>query len=253
MIVSLATTTVFHGLMIFARIGSAFLFLPGLSEVYMNQRARLFIALGTCLILLPLLESKLPPLPSSVLHFALILAGEILIGAFLGLIAKILISTTHTLGMVLSFQTGLSAATLLDPLQGAQGSTIGALLSFIAMLLIFSTNLHHVFLRGIVDSYDLFQPGIFPPIEDMANAMTQLVNKTFNLAIQLSMPFIIMGLVLYLGAGVMGRLMPQMQVFFVLIPVQVLIGLAMLMMFLSAMMMVFLQFYGEQMGELLVI
>lgn len=252
MLEHITTPLVFHALLIFCRIGAIFMLLPGIGEAYYSMQARLLFALGLSLVLLPLLESSLPAMPVTTLGLVLLLGGEIIIGAFIGSVARILFSVVHIAGMAISFQMGLSAAMLFDPTQGTQGTIIGNFLSVLTMLLIFSMNLHHVFIHGAIDSYTLFQPAHALPWGDFAEYMGKLVSGTFSIAFRLSSPLIVSGLLIYLSAGVMARLMPQMQVFFVLIPVQVLLGFAILALILSSVMMWYMDYMANTYGDLLI-
>lgn len=93
-------------------------------------------------------------------------------------------------------------------------------------MLIFSTNLHHVMLGALVDSYATFPAGTAPPLADFAEAASRLVADGFTLALQLSALLLVVMLVMQIGLGLLARLMPQMQVFFVAMPLQILLGLA---------------------------
>ncbi len=221
--------------------------LPGLSESYMFTKARLVAALGISGMVVSIAANHLPPMPVSVIELFLLLGSEVLIGLSIGAIIKMVMGAIHTAGMIMSHQMGLAAAMLFDPSQGSQGSLVGVFLSLIALLLILTTNLHYVFLQGLIDSYILFKPGEGVPFGDFATLATKTLSGSFLLGFKIASPLVIMGLVTYLGAGVMSRLMPQMQVFFVLMPVQILTGFFVLMITLSGSMMWFMDYYSEVM------
>ncbi len=215
----------------------------------MSPKARLVLALGLTIIVEPVVQSSLPAVPSSILALFLIIAGEITIGLLIGTMAKVIFSSIHVAGTITSFQMGLSAATLFDPSQKEQGALVGVFLSMLAILLIFATNMHHLFLQGLVESYDVFAPGKEIPFGGFADLLSKTLSSSFLMGVKIAAPQIVIGLVLYLGAGVMSRLMPQMQVFFIMMPVQIGIGFFVLMITLSACMMWFLDYYGDVMSE----
>ena len=239
---------VFAYMLVLCRIGAAISMLPTMSEGYMFSRARLYIALGLSVIIAPAVNPLLPQMPISITSLVLLAAGEILIGFTIGAIAKITLSSLHVAGSVISYQSGLAAATIFDPNQGGQSSLISGFLTMVAIMLIFATNLHHIFLYGLVDSYHLFTPGEAPPLGDFANLVTKTVAGSFLVGMKFAAPQIIIGLILYLGAGIMSRLMPQMQVFFVLMPVQIFLGFFVLMITLSVGMMWFIDNYSDTMA-----
>jgi Flagellar biosynthesis pathway, component FliR len=92
------------------------------------------------------------------------------------------------------------------------------------VLLILATDLHHLMFRAVVDSYELFRPGQSLPVSDMSNLLATTLAASFRLGLQLAAPLVVFGLVFYGGLGVLARLMPQMPVFFVALPVQLMMG-----------------------------
>lgn len=231
-------TQSFGFLLIFTRIGAGVMILPGFGEAYVPPRIRLLFTLMLSLILLPTLPA-LPPAPSSPYGLAILLIGETLVGLLIGGICRIVMSTMHVAGTIISFQSGLSAATMFDMNQAAQGSMIGNLLSITAVILLFTLDLHHLMLRGLTDSYALFPAGQMPPIADFSDLATTVVAKSFLVAVKLSAPFLLVGIIMNLAAGVLARLMPNMQIFFVLMPPQIVLSFFLLMATLSALMLGF--------------
>src|SRR5262249_41238968 len=159
-----------------ARIGSAIILLPGFGELYVPQRYRLLLALLLAALLTPVLGPNLPPLPASPARLALIVGGEVMIGLFIGTVARLLIAALETAGMVVSTQLGLSTAVIFNPLTDQTQSAIpSAFYGMLGVLLIFLTDFHHQLLRAAVDSYSLFTPGALPPIGDLTEIVTHLV------------------------------------------------------------------------------
>jgi flagellar biosynthetic protein FliR len=110
----------------------------------------------------------------------------------------------------------------------------------LGVTLFFATDLHHLVIIALNDSYTLFQPGDIPLLGDVAALTTRTIANAFRVGIQLSAPFLVFGLLFNLGLGVLSRLMPQMQVFFVGVPLSILIGFLVLLVAVGAMMGVFL-------------
>lgn len=225
--------------------------LPGMAEGYIAPRARLILALGLSLAIIPTLQQQMPSLPSSGIHFFLLIAKEVLIGAFIGIVVKILFSALSTAGIVIATQTGLASAMMFDPSQGEQGSAISVFLNLLGLMVIFAGDVHHIFLKSIVDSYSLFPSAGTLPIEGFTDLVTKTTATAFSMGIRISAPVIVLGLITYLGGGVIGRLMPQMQVFFILIPVQILLGFSMLILTISTGLMWFMSYYNDTVANFL--
>lgn len=232
--------------LIFCRIGSALIFLPGLGEVYVSARARLGLAVLFTMISYPLLSSLFPPMPADSIELALYLASEVLVGTFFGLLIRILQTVMHITGMKIAFMSGLSTAMLFDTNQSTQGSVIGGFLSVAAITLIFTTDLHHVMIKSLFDTYQLIKVGEYDSIIKLSGLSIEFISETFLVAFKIAAPTIIIGLILYIAAGLMGRLMPTMQVFFVLVPVQIMIVFLFIAMSISIMLMVYIGFIEDK-------
>ncbi len=212
--------------LVFARLGGALMMLPGFGETYVSPRARLALAAATTVAVTPAVADTLPPLPASLATLVILLFGEIVIGVFLGTVARMIMSALHVAGTVFSFQSGLANAMTFDPVSASQASVMSLFLSVAGIVVVFASDLHHVMLRAMVASYGAMTPGIMPLTGDMAQSVARLVADSFLLGIQLSTPFIAVGLVFYLGIGLLARLMPQVQIFFVAMPVMIFLGFA---------------------------
>jgi len=237
---------IFTFFIIFCRIGAAITLLPGLGESYVSARIRLIIALAISFILMPLLASQIPSIPESLLSLTLMITGEIVVGLFIGTVCKILISVTHVAGMIISLQMGISSAVIFDPNQSSQGSLIGNMFGLMTILLLFATDMHLVMLRGVTESYSIFAVGKYPPLHDFAMTIAHLTADSFTMAVQISAPFIVTGTLLFLAAGIIGRLMPTLQVFGILAAPQLLLGFSLLISISSAMMLYYMEFYREK-------
>jgi flagellar biosynthesis protein FliR len=228
-------------MLVFARIGTMIMMLPGLGEMSVPRRIRLTLALVLSAVLLPLHRTAYEVDLTTFGPVLTLMAQEIFIGAVLGLTARLMISALQVAGFVIAQQLGLGFASAVDPTQGGQqGVLISNFLTMLGVTLIFATDLHHLIIAALNDSYRLFKPGEMPLIGDVAALTTQTIALAFKIGIQLSAPFLIFGLLFNLGLGVLSRLMPQMQVFFVGMPLSILIGLMILFLVLGAVMMVFL-------------
>jgi len=161
---------------------------------------------------------------------------EMIIGLLMGTIARIFVIALDTAGMVISAQSGLANAQVFNPTEATQGSIIGSLLTMTAAVLIFVTNLHHMLIMGFVESYQMFPMGVMPDTGSLAELMTKAVSTSFNIGVKLASPFIVMMLLVYVGMGVLSRLMPQLQVFLVILPLQILMSIVLLGLVFAAIM-----------------
>ncbi len=235
-------------LLVFARVGVMLMLLPAFGEKMIMGRMRLSFALLFSLVIFPLVSDQLPAFNSdNLLVVFQVLLHEIAIGFILGGIGRLIVSGAQTAGSIIAFQIGLSAALGADPTNGGvQGALIGGFLSFLGIALIFATNLHHLILAGVYDSYMVFPPSSPLMLGDAADLAVQTMSKAFVIGVQMAAPFIVFGLVFYLGLGLLARLMPQVQVFFVAMPANIGIGLLLMALLLTMMMGWYLAHVEEQ-------
>ncbi len=245
MLAELLALDTFAFLLVFTRLGAAMMLLPGFGSRLFATRARLLLALALSAVVLPVLAPQLPRLPESPAALVLLLAGEVTIGFFLGMVAQVLLVALNLAGTYIGFQAAMANAFVVDPVAEQQSSILPGFLANLALVLIFTTDLHHLMLRAAIGSYDLFTPGAPLPLGDLANSLTQTLGRAFTLGLQLAGPIMVFGLVFNGGLGLLSRLMPQMQVYFVAMPLQVIIGTLLLLVTLPALMMWFMRFFEE--------
>ena len=229
----------------FARVGTLVMLLPGLGERLVPGRLRLSLALGLTLVLFPLIRTLLPTGrdPAAMIG---ILAGEVAVGLVLGLAARILMGALQTAGNIVAAQLGLSFAMTVDPTQGGgQEAAVGNFITLLGVTLILAADVHHLAIAAIRDSYALLPPIGIPDTGDAARLAIASVARSFSLALRISAPFIAFGLLFNLGLGILSRLMPQMQVFFLAMPLTILAGLAILLAVLGLMMSAFVADLGR--------
>ena len=210
----------FAFILLFVRVGAVVMLLPGVGEMYVPAPVRLALALAISVLLAPVLGGTLPPLPSQPLPTALLVGVELFTGIFIGLLVRFLVAALSVAGNVIAVQSGLGAATFFDPIMATQNVVFANFLSIVGVTALFVTDLHLMLLRGAVDSYALFPAGLMPMAGDAARHAGDMVSASFRLGIQISAPFIVFGLVFNVGLGLLNRLMPAFQVFFVMTPVQ---------------------------------
>jgi flagellar biosynthesis protein FliR len=236
-------------MLVFARVGTMVMLMPGLGERFVLNRAKLAIAVFLALLLLPVAR-PLMQVPSDPGLLMSLLISEILIGAILGLSARLIMAALQTAGVIMANQIGLGFATAVDPAMGQQNPSIGNFLSILGITLVLVTDLHHLAIAAIHNSYTMLPPGAYPSVGDASALGLQAVSKGFSIAVQMSAPFIVFGLLFNLGLGVLARLMPQFQVFFLGAPASILIGMAILAAIVSVMMTVFLGELGSFLKQL---
>ncbi len=243
MLRDILTLNLFAFFLVFARMGSAMMLMPAFSAAIVPVEARLLFALAVSFVLTPILAVRLPTLPGTVSGLFLLLAGEIVVGSFFGLVTRVLVSALQTAGTVIAFVSSLASSLTQDPVVEQQSATVAGFLGNLGVLLLIATDMHQLMLKAAIDSYGIFEPGAAPVWGDFGQVMARRVAEAFLIGVQISAPLIITGFTYYLGLGLLGRLMPNLPIFFVGVPLQLVIQVAILVISLSGMMMVFLKHF----------
>jgi flagellar biosynthesis protein FliR len=235
----------------FARVGAMVMLLPGLGETNIPVRVKLSIALLLTLIIMPLHRADYHIDMNSMAALLLLMVYEILIGVVLGATARVTLAALQVAGAVIAQQLGLGFVTTVDPTQGQQGVLIGNFLTLLGITMLFATDSHYLVIAALNDSYSIFSPGEVMPGGDVAELATRAFTAAFKIGMQLAAPFLVFGLVFNIGLGVLARLMPQMQVYFVGVPLSILSGFLIFGVVLAAMMGTFLDYFIGVMHQLI--
>lgn len=238
-------------LLMFARLGTMAMLMPGLGERGIPTRIRLVIALVLTLVLLPIyrdtytaeLDKGFAPLLGTLIQ-------EVLIGGVLGLTARLALSALIIAGTTIAFQLGLGFSMAVDPTQDQQSVMVSNFLAILGVALIFATDMHHLAIGALDESYNLFKPGAALPTGDVAELMISTVSGAFRVGVQLAAPFLVFGILFNVGLGVLARLMPQLQVFFLGLPASILIGFAVLLALVGVLMDTFMSYLGTVLSQL---
>ena len=244
-LVDFSVDQVFYFFLIFCRIGSAITFMPAVGELFISARIKLLFALATTVILLPVIPISLD-MPESAFELVLIIFSEITIGILIGFTSRMILAAIHTLGFVISYQTGLSAAMMLDPGQSSQGSLIGNMLGMMATVIILSADLHHDVLKAFIQSYQFIKINHYAEhYGDFTELFVKNMTIVWNLGIKMSIPFLTIGILMNIGGAILSRLMPQLHIFFLFLPLQILLGFFVLGITLSSLLLWFALRYKE--------
>jgi flagellar biosynthetic protein FliR len=232
-------------LIVFVRVGAVAMLLPVFSETTIPAQLRLLLALGLAMGLYGMLSEHV--LPHVIEDRALpgLVISEMLIGLALGGIINILFRAMAMAGGIISLQIGLSSVLVPDPEGGGQSPLMSRFLTVIAVIACFGLGVHHLWIASIVKSYTVFPVGGMPPAQDFARLAVETLGQSMSLAVGLAAPLLAYGIVFNVALGLAARMAPTIQVFFISQPLNILLGFAILVGSLGAMIMVFANAMGN--------
>lgn len=217
-----------------ARIGGAFAICPALTESMIPGVARRAFTLGIAFLAVPPIMTTMPPGEPNHFLFALVAAKEVLIGFFIGFFAAIPFWIAENVGNFIDNQRGATMGEVYSPLNGSQVSTFGIFFSQIVSTLFFVGGAIFVFLTALYMSYDLwpvFGHG-FSFSDQLPEVILGSADNMLRMTVIISAPVIMVMLLATLGLGFVNRTAPQLNVFFLSMPVKSALGIAFLIIYL---------------------
>lgn len=231
--------------LVFARVGAMVMLMPGIGETVVPPRIRLSFAVLMAIVLAPLVAPGITRVPVGVGALGGAVIHEVLIGLMIGAVLKLFVSSLTTAGEIISIQTTLSFAQTANPAGAPSSTAVATFLSMLGLVLIMVTDLHHLFIGAMVKSYDIFPFSRAVPVADAATLAVRTVADSFKLGVQLSAPVLVFSIVFNLATGLVGRVMPSFQIFFVTSPLSVILGLSLLGLSLGGIAMVWADRYRD--------
>jgi len=251
MLSAMLSADLYKWMLIFARLGAGAMFLPGFASGPVPARVRLLFALLLAFILMPALGPSLPPAPAQPLPLFLLLGGEITIGIFIGMLTQTMVAALDQAGNSVSSAVGLTNMFTMDPIAEQQSQLITGFLSLLGVTVVFVTDTHHMMLRALVDSYELVRPGQSLPSDDFAHTLVRALSTATLMGLRLAAPLVVFSITFNSALALLNRLVPQIQIFFVGLPIQIFAGLSILLVCLPAIVLLFMGQLTEGLSQLM--
>ena len=224
----------FAFVLLLCRTGAACMLIPGSGEAEVPMLIRAGFAVALTVLLLPVVAPDMPPPPDDAWRSFGMVAAELASGLLLGWLARLVMVALSLAGQILAVVSGHSSVLQPDSVLGAQGAAIGRLMSLAAPVLVFASGLYAMPLAAMVASYRVIPAGALLPAGDTAQTVVEAVAACFALALRLAGPFVLASIVWHVALALLGRLVPNLQVYFLAAPAQLLGGLMLLAVLASA-------------------
>jgi flagellar biosynthesis protein FliR len=227
--------------LVFARIGVLVMLMPGTGERGIPARVRLSVGLLVTLLMLPAVQPFFRIDPDDTPAIIRMVLVEIMIGLTIGTFVRLSLTALQTAGIIIANQLALAFAQTIDPSQGQNSLTLANFMTILGLTLIFAMDLHHLSIRGLFDSYQVLAPGALPSVGDASELILKGVSQSFIVGLQISAPFMAFAFVFNIGLGLLSRLMPQMQVFFLAMPATIILGFIIFLLVIGVLMLGFVE------------
>ena len=212
-------------LLIFARMLAFFGVAPLFSASGFPNQGKIALAGFLSIIILFLRGTSIPTIELELLPLAGLILGEVLVGLTMGFIVGLVFAALQLGGYLIGFQMGFAVANVLDPVSGDQVSILGQFIFLFGLLTFLNIDGHHVFIKGMVDSFDIVPVGAMKANAQIVEMIASMFQSYFWTAMKVALPILGIVLILDLSLGIVARTVPQMNVFFVGLPLKTLVGI----------------------------
>ncbi|MDG3575187.1 flagellar biosynthetic protein FliR [Rhizobium sp. YJ-22] len=228
--------TVLAFFVVLCRIGGCIMVLPGFSSARLPVTVRMMTALAMSMALLPLLwDAVYPKVSGDQATFVALVVSEMAIGVMYGMIARFFTLGVQFVGTVVTMMIGFNAPPASDVLEDTAENQLTNMLSFAALMVLFSLDFHHVVFRAVMESYDTMPAGVMFNAQKSLITLTDTLVETTRIMLRLSSPFILYGLMFNVSIGLINKLAQQVPVYFISAPYLITGGLFMLYLSVAAM------------------
>ena len=222
--------TVVTFLLAFLRITSLFFLMPFFSSSVFNKKTRVFFGMAVTLVVFPIIPKDLSNIDiNNVYVFFSLILREVAVGLILGYMVILIFSIVQTASEVYSSQMGFNMVNIFDPMAQIQVPILGQFNNLFFMSVFFICGMHRKFLEVLINTfytYPIGHIGFYQ--ENIVRAVIDGFQYSIAAAMQLSLPVIGLLLLIDIILGMMSRIAPQMNVFFIGMPLKILVGLVLL-------------------------
>jgi flagellar biosynthesis protein FliR len=240
---------------------------PFFSNQSIPNRIKLLLGLGLSMVLFPLHAMAAPSqaaLPTDLVQLSVMVAQELAIGLLLGFSASLVFNSLHMAGELLSMQMGLSVANVLDPATKTNVPLLGQLYFYFGVMVFLCLNLHHGLLLVLNASFKVLPLGdswllaganhshiahsVFAHPGILVDRMLLLTGNIFVLGMLLALPVVGLLLITEIGLALVNRVMPQMNIFVVGLPIKIMVAILGMMLTVPSISNLLTDHYATTMG-----
>lgn len=209
-------------LLIFSRITAFIVVSPGFSFKSMPTVAKVMLAVAFTISVNGMNQQLVVVENLYVLFFYVI--REVLLGLAMGFVTQLIFTGIEIAGQLIDFQVGFSMGSIFDPATGVHASNYGRLYYWLALSIFFFTDMHHVVIQGLLDSFQLVPIGMATMTGVSVDGIVHLFSEVFRIGLVLGAPMIVVALIADIVLGIISRSVPQINVLMLGMPLKILVS-----------------------------
>lgn len=215
-------------LLIFLRIMAAFTSAPVYGHQAVPVLVRVFLSIVLAYIVFLTIDKSNIVVETSLGWLATNAVKEIITGLMIGFMLNIIFHGISYAGSLIGFDMELSMAESLNPFDATSNNVIGQVLYFGTVLIFLLINGHHYIVSALVYSFSVVHLGKYAVTEPAYQLLVKYTGTVFVIAVKIASPILVSYFLIFLAEGIMTKVIPQMQVFFVGQPLIVGLGFILL-------------------------
>ncbi|OHB57540.1 MAG: flagellar biosynthetic protein FliR [Planctomycetes bacterium GWF2_50_10] len=215
-------------LLVLTRVSAFFVSMPLFEWPAIPAAVKVAMAMLLTIFFAMVMPLGFNPGDMSLLQAGLLICYEAIYGFALGLATTMLFSTVKLAGTIIEQEMGLSMAEVLDPLTGEPGQAISTFLEMVFILLLLSANFHHWLLAALGSSFECFPIGSIPDITMLVTGVIQAGSDMLLYGFKLAAPMLAASMVLMIVLAIASKIMPEMDILFISLPIKIALGLVIL-------------------------
>lgn len=236
--------------LVLARVAGLFAAIPLFGSRIVPARVKAPLIFSLALLIFPLVRPAAVPAAGDSLSLIILVVRETLIGLTLSLISQFIFAAVEFCGQQVGTQMGIAMAALFDPTTQNNVPTMAMFQGVLATLIFLVLGVHHFFITGIVESYQVIPLGAWHTSAGLLKFLTQTSAGIFIIAIKLAAPVAVALLATSVALGIVARSFPAMNVFMVSMPLNIGIGFLILGLSLPVFVRVLQGAYGGLVGQM---
>ena len=212
-------------LLVLARLSAAIVAVPLLGARGVPPQAKIGLALLLSLIVLPLHQGPIAPIPTNLFVLASLIGSEVLVGLAIGIAVALVFHALEMGATLIGVQMGFGFAGLLDPIAGEQTSILNQFYKVLVTLVFFAMNGHHLVIGGLLHTFEVVPPGSADMTVIAGERVIPFFSALFVVSLRIALPAMAALLLTDLALGLVSRTVPQMNALIVGLPLKVGVGL----------------------------
>jgi len=210
---------------VLVRVSAIFIAAPVFNSRSIPVQLKVGLALFLTIAMLPSAQVAASSFSGGLPFLAVGLVSEVLVGAAIGLMARLMMTTVQAMGQLVGFQMGFGIARAIDPSTADQGGILAAFLSIFGILIFLATDSHHLFFRALAESFRVLAPFTFSVSPAFTETLARTLQNVFVIALKMGAPLIAILLFIYTAFGIIARTVPRINLLIAGFPVTIGVGL----------------------------